>query len=327
MTDSRLSTEYYNKNTKIVSVVSISITGLFIAGMGIMLFDSIINKVDVNAVVVGNCTCGKRRSNPDEKELNSKLASWNEFPWHVGILQTLTQRIICGGALLSNRYVITTGTCLEIIRNQSISEREYLLKVVLGEHNVEDNKIEESQWFWIMDFYFYPEFNHTTRDYDFAIIKLSSKATFSNYVYPVCLPSSSNSYYVGSYGFVAGFATINAREGNKEIVHLQKEKVRISNGCPLLKNYDWSDRNICVKDSRCRGDQGSALVLQEENQDWYFIAGLASFWTKRDCSIMGFSRIDSDILDWIRSTMIGTTICTNSTYHEQWLASQPVEED
>ncbi|CAB4059771.1 TMPRSS6 [Lepeophtheirus salmonis] len=294
MTDSRLSTEYYNKNTKIVSVVSISITGLFIAGMGIMLFDSIINKVDVNAVVVGNCTCAGTNSH-----------GMSEFFKHS------RKRIICGGALLSNRYVITTGTCLEIIRNQSISEREYLLKVVLGEHNVEDNKIEESQWFWIMDFYFYPEFNHTTRDYDFAIIKLSSKAT----------------YYVGSYGFVAGFATINAREGNKEIVHLQKEKVRISNGCPLLKNYDWSDRNICVKDSRCRGDQGSALVLQEENQDWYFIAGLASFWTKRDCSIMGFSRIDSDILDWIRSTMIGTTICTNSTYHEQWLASQPVEED
>ena len=40
----------------------------------------------------------------------------------------------------------------------------------------------------------HPNYNSATKDYDFALVKLSSSLTFSNTVMPACLPSYSTNY-------------------------------------------------------------------------------------------------------------------------------------
>ena len=51
-----------------------------------------------------------------------------------------------------------------------------------------EQRITPSQWIN------HPDYNSKTKDNDFAIIKLASPVSFSDYVVPACLPSTSANY-------------------------------------------------------------------------------------------------------------------------------------
>ena len=67
------------------------------------------------------------------------------------------------------------------------------LEVVVAEHDrcaleLWEQRVNASQWIN------HPDYNSKTKDNDFAIIKLASPVSFSDYVVPACLPSTSANY-------------------------------------------------------------------------------------------------------------------------------------
>lgn len=52
--------------------------------------------------------------NIEGRVINGQLAAINQFPWHVSIEGNLTngQPALCGGALISNAFVLTAAHCV-----------------------------------------------------------------------------------------------------------------------------------------------------------------------------------------------------------------------
>uniref|UniRef100_A0A8C7WUC7 Peptidase S1 domain-containing protein n=1 Tax=Oryzias sinensis TaxID=183150 RepID=A0A8C7WUC7_9TELE len=54
----------------------------------------------------------------------------------------------------------------------------------------------------------HPNYNSATQNNDIALLQLSSPVTFNNYITPVCLPSTSSTFYSGVKTWVTGWGDI-----------------------------------------------------------------------------------------------------------------------
>ena len=121
-------------------------------------------------------------------------------PWQVAVIKQsfLSKRISCGGALISDRWVITAGHC---VYNTPLSK----LRIRLGEWNVrsqdeplphEDFEVEETA--------VHPDYNPANFRNDVALVRLAEKVVFKEHIVPVCLPEYRQNF-VGKYARVIGW--------------------------------------------------------------------------------------------------------------------------
>merc|ERR1712200_182123 len=110
------------------------------------------------------------------------------------------------------------------------------------------------------------DYNENTIENDIAILKLSQDVTFSDYVVPACLPSSSSNSYIGQAATVSGWGTTS--EGGDTSAFLKETSVNIvvsSDSTCSLYGID-STLQMCAyaagTDS-CQGDSGGPLVLND----------------------------------------------------------------
>ncbi|KAJ1137366.1 hypothetical protein NDU88_003776 [Pleurodeles waltl] len=92
---------------------------------------------------------------------------------------------ICGGSLISAKWVITSITCSVTTSHQ----------VVLGEHDFENN-IEVIKTVPIVQVFNNPDWNPETKEFDISLVKLAKPVGLSKTVKPVCLPAE-NEIYTG----------------------------------------------------------------------------------------------------------------------------------
>ncbi len=106
-------------------------------------------------------------------------------PWQVALIKQsfLSKRISCGGALVSERWVITAGHC---VATTSLSR----MRIRLGEWNIrshsepyphEDYELESK--------HVHPEYNPKNFRNDIAMVRLAKDVHFKEHILPVCLPS------------------------------------------------------------------------------------------------------------------------------------------
>ena len=72
------------------------------------------------------CQCGKARRS--QKIINGVETEINEYPWMVGVSTISGVYPLCGGALISDQYVLTAGHCCE-------GRDEANIQVFLGDHH------------------------------------------------------------------------------------------------------------------------------------------------------------------------------------------------
>nr|XP_040578961.1 trypsin-3-like [Lepeophtheirus salmonis] len=269
-----------------------------------------------------NCSCGLMNG-----ELYPDKTYPNQFPWQVGFLQTINQRIMCGGALLSDLFVITSASCMKTPLLQSDSEREYYFKIVLGEHNVGDKG--KTQWFWGRKIIVYPDYNNLTGENDLAILVLSQNATMNEMVSNLCLPERFREPFMPlpQSGITAGWATLKHKPN--EVLTLHHEELEISQDCLSGSERMNHSTKICGRSSYkdCRGDLGGyyyfsyvcmfkgmtlsfsgPLFGKIEDEDHYTLFGIASQ-VDDNCEYITFSSITQDFLKWSRMVLLGTSLC------------------
>lgn len=113
-----------------------------------------------------------------------------DYPWLVSIHKKESDEFACNGHLISNRHVLTAGSCLyEEMYEVSVN----LIYVVVGRHSLKKN-VDEAQKVEIRKVQTnIPRSLHDAKlFYEIVLITLDESVTFSQLVQPICILSGSS---------------------------------------------------------------------------------------------------------------------------------------
>ncbi|XP_050077993.1 CLIP domain-containing serine protease B15 [Anopheles maculipalpis] len=243
-----------------------------------------------------------------------------EHPWaallfyNVGRNRTVPK---CGGALVSERYVITAAHCTVDKPNWK------LLYVRFNEFNtsspdncttVENDEVICREDYAVETITPHPDYDmyNISRPNDICILRLASDVTFNDYVRPICLPFdlAIQQLPVADEIFtVTGWGETEERRPSdvQKHVDLPGLENEACNSVYAVANVTLTDRQLCIgglngSDS-CRGDSGGPL-MREVGGGWYLV-GVVSFGA-RFCGTQNLPGVYTNIakyLDWMETVM------------------------
>ncbi|XP_037036818.1 serine protease easter-like [Bradysia coprophila] len=240
--------------------------------------------------------------------------SWTEldyFPWVAHIRSNSTDGAYnCSGALINERYVLTTARCVNEHQLNGIERK--ILSVRLGEHNINTEKdcddfecADPAIDVFIEEIISHTDYNRTeyTEENDIALIRLTHTVNFTDFVRPICLPIG---FALNRTGFqVTGWGP----DGEKKQDFIQSvpledcnEKLRVRD-----KSINLGPTHLCAGGERgftnCLVNSGNLLMTwpyyQRTNN--LYLAGLFSFGPdkcKSEESPSVYTRVDAHV-DWI----------------------------
>ena len=201
--------------------------------------------------------------------MNGEETEVNEFPWQVGLLDAgWGYSTWCGGTLISDQWVLTAAHCTV---GMTASE----LEVLVGDHDYSTDTETQSLRMKVSDIINHWDYDSSTTNKDFALIKLEYPIDFEAYphIRPACLPENDENDYVGYSSIVSGWGTTTM--GGSLSSYLQYVDVNVLSNDACMNTYGYgegsiTDQMVCAnvegggKDS-CQGDSGNICVYEEDN--------------------------------------------------------------
>ncbi|XP_040211903.1 serine protease 33-like isoform X1 [Rana temporaria] len=211
-----------------------------------------------------------------------------QWPWQVAVLgETADGEYLCGGSLISPEWVMTAAHCIHLpiqISNYKVYLGVYQLGVI-SNHTVVAN---------VSNIIINSNYTDTASPGDIALLLLDSPVIYTEYIMPICLPSSNTTFPCGTECWVTGWG---ARYfGGSVFLYKTLQEVMVplidGNTCQVMQESAGSTDHIqydqiCAgykdggKDS-CQGDSGGPLVCKVRGV-WYQVGivswgiGCASF--------------------------------------------------
>jgi secreted trypsin-like serine protease len=244
-------------------------------------------------------TCG---IDTTKKIYGGQKTDLDEFPWMALIEYEKAKGVRgfeCGGVLISKKYVLTAAHC---IKGKALPKTWKLASVRLGEYNTAtdidciNNGLDEDcapppvniavQETIVHESYNPDDINQY---HDIALLRLRRNVKFSDYIKPVCLPTSTadmTKSYVGDRLFIAGWGlTENRTRSNIKLkVQVPVNDLSDCNSTYKAVYISLADGQLCAggelgQDS-CRGDSGGPLMTvkvdKKKDTQWYAV-GIVSF--------------------------------------------------
>ncbi|OQR70073.1 proclotting enzyme-like [Tropilaelaps mercedesae] len=130
---------------------------------------------------------------------------------------------VCGGALVSNKHVVTAAHCVRSgARQQTLPASIFVVR--LGDHDLQttsDLPLGVTLDVAVAGIRRHPAFNPRTYLNDIAIMLLGAEVPFSWYIQPVCLPYEAvPDDIVGHHGFVTGWGYTKYGKGLLKVLWL-----------------------------------------------------------------------------------------------------------
>merc|ERR1719412_1871450 len=252
------------------------------------------NETDTGSI----CQCGVKGGQANGRIVGGQETEVHEYPWQVGLVSRNGRTPFCGGTLISSTHVLTAAHC-------TAGESARKLRVLLGEHNIADAEFNRVDVAEIIDD---PNYDSSSTNSDFAILRLASPVTFSSAISPACLPAGA-SQYAGEVATVTGWGTLSSG-GNQPTV-LQEVDVTITTNAVCKNAYgsnSITDVMLCAADSgrdSCQGDSGGPLVVEENGRQ--ALVGVVSW--GYGCAMAGYPGVYARVterMDWIKDNTAGT---------------------
>ena len=190
-------------------------------------------------------------------------ATANEFPWYAAI--KYNGQLICGGALITNRWVLTAAHCLDNDPNPVLIQG---LQVVLGEHHLtQSSGLEQVRS--VSARYLHPGFilpGGFGTD-DIAVLELSSPVTINSAVQTIRFDTTMPPE--GSPMTIAGWGTTSF--GGLAPNVIRKASVSVANHQACSAQFDgllnFSSSDFCTSDAdgspgTCDGDSGGPVTYR-----------------------------------------------------------------
>ncbi|XP_071450627.1 CLIP domain-containing serine protease B4-like [Hetaerina americana] len=233
----------------------------------------------------------------NDRIFGGEEANLKEYPW-LALLEYQTRngrQFLCGGSLISNRYVLTAAHCVTGIGNTR------LIGVRLGEHDIDtdpdcktyaDGNVcgDPVQDFNIEEVIAHPQYQSESRDkhHDIALLRLDRDAPITDYIVPICLPSGSvaNKRYETESLIVAGWGKTENKSASNVKLWVRVPGMTNTACAPVYqRQITLGPNQMCAggeqgKDS-CRGDSGGPLmtvdsVVPRRKGGQWVIAGVVS---------------------------------------------------
>jgi len=242
--------------------------------------------------------CGIEGPPSIDRIVGGEEAAEHQWPWIVALF--IDDSWFCGGALISENWVMTAAHCVE---------DAFYFDIMAGAHNVredsEPNRVEITSF----NGFTHENWDTNTLENDIALIELPEAITFNDYIKPSCLPHAGHSCQPGEFVSVIGWGrpsdSASSISPTLQMVH----------DIPVMSNKECNDYYgivgdgiVCIDTTggrgSCNGDSGGPLIEKGEHkaagQKWTQV-GVVSFGSSRGCEVgapAGFTRTEY-YLDWI----------------------------
>ncbi|KAJ8712865.1 hypothetical protein PYW08_008169 [Mythimna loreyi] len=228
--------------------------------------------------------CGKVVLNAVPLVVNGTPTLEGQWPWQIALYQTQTvdNKYICGGTLVSHKHVITAAHCVTRKTSQRLVDQN-TLTVYLGKHNLRTS-VDGVQIRFVKEIFVNPEYNASTFSRDVAVLELREPVTYTEWVRPACLWPDNEidlKNVIGKKGSVVGWGFDETGMATEEL-SLVEMPVVSQETC--IRSYSeffvrfTSDHTYCAGNrdgtSVCNGDSGGGMVFKQ-NGIWY-LRGLVS---------------------------------------------------
>jgi len=178
---------------------------------------------------------------------------------------------------------------------------------MLGAHNVRLDASQEPQRVEVTatDYYIYPSWDTYTLRNDIAIIKMPAPITYTDVIYPICLPSSdfvdppaNTKLELSGWGRPSDSAS-----SISPVLRYTNVTTITNDECGSVYSI-INDNHICIDTSNghgsCNGDSGGPLS-QVQSDGRFTQVGIVSFGSSAGCEVgypAGFTRV-TGFLAWI----------------------------
>lgn len=200
--------------------------------------------------------------------VGGKEANPNQWAWMAALIRSETGDHYCGGALISNRYVVTAAHCTTGLKAINITIRLGAYDIREPSEHVKDIEVSRIRQ--------HPQFQKDTFMNDIAVLRLKRPVMFNEYIRPVCLPQRSDETFFGKTAVATGWGTQSFGGPYSDVLREVKLVVWNNTQCKERFAQPITDVFLCAGPKKregdaCQGDSGGPLMVQSRSKQWTLI--------------------------------------------------------